>query len=84
ATLDPEVRDYDPRLALDGGADGLDFYRRLAAEAAGHLQPAGKLMLEFGDGQADELVKIFTAQKWVVEAVRADYSHRARILIVHR
>ena len=84
ATLDPEVRDYDPRLALDGGADGLDFYRRLAAEAATYLQPAGKLMLEFGDGQADALSQIFTAQKWIVEAVKDDYSHRARILIVHR
>lgn len=81
-TLDPEVRDHDPRLALDGGADGLDFYRRLATEATAFLKPGGKLMVEFGDGQADELQKIFTAQKWVVEAVKDDYSHRARILIV--
>lgn len=84
ATLDPEVRDHDPRLALDGGADGLDFYRRLAADSAAFLKPGGKLMLEFGDGQADELKKIFTAQKWVVEAVKEDYSHRARILVVRR
>jgi release factor glutamine methyltransferase len=84
ATLQPEVRDHDPRLALDGGVDGLNFYRRLAAEAAEFLKPAGKLMLEFGDGQADALQQIFTAQKWVVEAVQADYSHRARILIVRR
>ena len=84
ATLDPEVRDHDPRLALDGGVDGLDFYRQLAAEAAAFLKPGGKLMLEFGDGQADALQKIFTAQKWVVEAVKDDYSHRARILIVRR
>lgn len=81
ATLDPEVRDHDPRTALDGGADGLDFYRRLATDAAAFLKPGGKLMLEFGDGQADALQTIFTAQKWVVEAVKADYSHRARILI---
>ncbi len=84
ATLQPEVRDHDPRPALDGGADGLDFYRRLAAEAAAFLKPGGKLMMEFGDGQADDLQKIFTAQKWVVEAVQEDYSHRARILIVRR
>ena len=81
ATLDPEVRDHDPRTALDGGADGLDFYRRLATDAAAFLKPGGKLMLEFGDGQSDALQTIFTAQKWVVEAVKDDYSHRARILI---
>ena len=52
ATLQPEVRDFDPRGALDGGADGLDFYRRLAAEAAAFLKPGGRVMLEFGDGQA--------------------------------
>ena len=80
-TLDPEVKDYDPRGALDGGADGLDFYRRLAAEAKPFLKPTGKIMVEFGDGQADAIRSIFTAQKWIVEAVEEDYSHRARILI---
>jgi len=80
-TLDPEVKDFDPRGALDGGADGLDFYRRLAAEAKSFLKPDGKLMVEFGDNQAEDIKKIFTAQKWIVEAVQEDYSHRARILI---
>lgn len=83
-TLQAEVRDFDPRGALDGGADGLDFYRRLAAEAAAHLKPAGKIMVEFGDGQADEIKKIFAAQMWIVEAVRDDYSQRQRILIAQR
>ena len=81
ATLEPEVKDFDPRAALDGGADGLDFYRRLAAEAKPFLKPDGKLMVEFGDGQADDLKKIFAAEKWIVEAVQEDYSHRARILV---
>lgn len=81
AGLEPEVRDFDPRLALDGGADGLDFYRKLAAEAKPFLKPDGKIMLEFGDGQADEIKKIFAGEKWIVEAVREDYSHRARILV---
>ena len=79
--LDPEVKNYDPRGALDGGADGLDFYRRLAAEAKPFLKPTGKIMVEFGDGQADAIRSIFTAQKWIVEAVQEDYSHRARILV---
>jgi release factor glutamine methyltransferase len=81
ATLQPEVRDFDPRAALDGGADGLDFYRKLAVEAKPFLKPGGKIMLEFGDGQADAIRKIFEAEKWIVEAVKEDYSHRARILI---
>jgi release factor glutamine methyltransferase len=80
-TLEPEVKDFDPRAALDGGADGLDFYRRLAAEAKPFLKPGGKIMLEFGDGQAEEIKKILEAEKWIVEAVREDYSQRARILI---
>jgi len=80
-TLDPEVRDYDPRSALDGGADGLDFYRRFAAEARDFLNPAGKIMLEFGDGQADAIREIFEAQNWIVEAIREDYTRRQRILI---
>ena len=81
ATLEPEVRDYDPRAALDGGADGLDFYRKIAAEAKPFLKPDGKIMFEFGDGQAEAVKSIFENEKWIVEAVQEDYSHRARILI---
>jgi release factor glutamine methyltransferase len=80
-TLQPEVRDFDPRGALDGGTDGLDFYRMLAAQAKAFLKPDGKIMLEFGDGQADALKTIFENEKWIVESVKDDYSQRARILI---
>jgi release factor glutamine methyltransferase len=80
-TLQPEVRDFDPRGALDGGADGLDFYRMLAAGAKPFLKPGGKIMLEFGDGQADAIRTIFETEKWIVEAVKEDYSQRQRILI---
>ncbi|HTD68057.1 MAG TPA: peptide chain release factor N(5)-glutamine methyltransferase [Candidatus Limnocylindria bacterium] len=81
STLEPEVRDFDPKLALDGGEDGLDFYRRIAKEARAYLKPHGKLMLEFGDGQAVALEKIFSREKWIVEEIVADYSPRPRILI---
>lgn len=50
--LDPEVRLHDPRLALDGGADGLDFYRRILAGAPARLRPGGLLAVEVGAGQA--------------------------------
>ncbi|HEY4952271.1 MAG TPA: peptide chain release factor N(5)-glutamine methyltransferase [Verrucomicrobiae bacterium] len=82
-TLQPEVRDFDPQGALDGGADGLDFYRMLSTTAKPFLKPDGKIMLEFGDGQAGALRTIFENEKWIVEAVKDDYSQRARILIAH-
>ena len=81
AALQPEVRDFEPRSALDGGADGLDFFRRIASEAGPFLKPGGRAMLEFGDGQAEAIRKIFETEKWVVEAVKEDYSHRPRILV---
>ncbi len=80
-TLEPEVRDYDPRGALDGGADGLDFYRRLAEEAGPFLKANGRIMLEFGDGQAPAIKEIFEQQNWIVEAIGEDYTGRQRILI---
>src|SRR5206468_2092455 len=79
STLQPEVRDYDPRPALDGGPDGLEFFRRLAAEAGAHLKPGGRIMLEFGDGQADALRALFGPEKWIVEAVAEDYTGRPRV-----
>ena len=83
ATLEPEVRDHDPREALAGGPDGLDYYRRLAAGAGPFLEPGGRIMLEFGDGQADSVRAIFQEQNWVVESVVEDYNRRPRILIAH-
>lgn len=81
AALQPEVRDFDPRAALDGGEDGLAFYRLFASQAKPFLKPDGKIMLEFGDDQADSIRAIFENENWIVEAVKEDYSHRARILI---
>jgi len=79
--LEAEVRAHEPRLALDGGADGLQFYRRLAADAWPFLQPAGRIMLELGDEQAEAVREIFTRQKWIVEAVEPDYTGRSRIFV---
>ena len=81
ATLEAEVRDYDPKLALDGGEDGLEFYRVLAGAAGKWLQADGKIMLEFGEGQAEFIQEIFQKQKWIVEALESDYSQRLRFLI---
>jgi len=84
ATLEPEVRDFDPRAALDGGADGLNFIRLLASEAGAFLAPGGHLMFEFGDGQAEAAREILACQNWIVESVREDYSQRPRFLIARR
>lgn len=81
ASLQPEVRDFDPRLALDGGSDGLDCVRRLAAEGGGFLQPAGRLMLEFGDGQGRAVETMFAARGWGTEPLMVDLSGRDRFLI---
>lgn len=53
AELDKEVKEYEPRLALDGGADGLDYYRDIASYAPAYLSKGGCLVLEVGQGQAD-------------------------------
>ena len=82
--LQPEVRDHDPRLALDGGADGLDFFRRLAAEAGGRLNTAGRLMVELGDEQDAAVRTLLESQRWRVEAVENDDTGRPRILIARR
>lgn len=57
--LMPEVRDYEPHLALDGGEDGLDFYRRLAASAAACLKEGGWLLMEHGAAQEADIREIF-------------------------
>lgn len=58
STLMPEVREHEPRIALDGGADGLVFYRRIAQEAGRHLNGGGMLFFEIGCGQADAVREI--------------------------
>ena len=83
-TLQPEVRDFDPRVALEGGTDGLDFYRRLAAEAPTFIRQNGRIMLEFGDGQAADIRRIFEHQRWTTELVREDYTQRPRIFVARR
>ena len=59
AGLQREIRAFEPMTALDGGEDGLDFYRRLAKEAPEHLKPGGSLLMECGAGQAQEIVRLF-------------------------
>jgi release factor glutamine methyltransferase len=59
--LSPEVREFEPHVALFGGADGLDHHRTVLAQAAALLEPRGCLLMEFGDGQEDALRAVVAA-----------------------
>jgi release factor glutamine methyltransferase len=62
--LAPDVRLYDPPLALDGGPDGFSPYRAIVAGAPGHLAPGGHVLVEIGAGQADDVERIFAASRF--------------------
>lgn len=79
AHLQPEVR-FEPRMALDGGADGLDFYRRIAREAPAHLSERGMLAVEVGDGQAGEVAALFEAAGLRGAQVIGDLYGHARVV----
>ena len=79
ATLDASVRDHEPHLALDGGADGLDFYRILAIESPKHLKPNGTLVLEIGYNQGQAVCDLLK-DKFDAEFLK-DYSNNDRIVI---
>jgi release factor glutamine methyltransferase len=80
ASLAPEVRDYDPALALDGGADGLNGYRAIAAQARHLLAPGGILIVELGLGQEEAVRALFTKAGLTVAAARADLAGIPRAL----
>jgi release factor glutamine methyltransferase len=81
-TLAPEVSRWEPRAALDGGVDGLDFYRRIAAIAADYLAPQGALALEIGADMASEVSAICadTGRYREIEAFQ-DYAGRDRVIL---
>ena len=82
--LQPEVRNYEPRHALDGGVDGLAFFRKLAVATGPILKPGARLMLEFGDGQLDSIHAIFQSENWIVEAMQTDYTQLPRIAVLKK
>ncbi len=72
AMMPPEARDYEPRVTLDGGADGLDVQRRVAASATRWLAPGGHLLVETGEEQASLTVEIFTKSGLVPRIASSD------------
>lgn len=82
--LQPEVRDYEPEMALDGGADGLDFYRRLTTQAPGWLRPPGVLAVEVGAGQATSVEAMMKAAGFKQVTIRKDLQGIERVVVGHR
>lgn len=79
--LDPSVRDYEPRMALDGGADGLDFYRAIVRNFTAALKPGGFLCFEFGLGQQEAVCEILEQGGYEVCQLRDDNQGITRAVI---
>ena len=81
----PEVKDHEPHLALDGGADGLDVFRRLLPLAAEALRPGATMALELSEDNVETAAEICRAQGgWSHVEVRQDLTHRPRVLLAVR
>lgn len=79
--LQDEVRLFEPRLALDGGIDGLNFYKRIAKESSNFLKKDGIIFLEVGDDQKKEVTEIFDAQNFKLQKVKKDLAGFERALM---
>jgi release factor glutamine methyltransferase len=84
AALPPEVRLFDPRLALDGGSDGLHFYRSIAVAAPALLAPEGVLVVEIGPGQSEPVAALFAAAGLAPEPPQPDLSGVPRALVARK
>ena len=77
-TLDPRVRDFEPRLALDGGVSGLDFYDRYLADALNILKPGGAVFFEIGEGQGEALRRLMSGYGFENIKIERDYAGHDR------
>jgi len=80
ADLQPEIRDYEPQLALAGGADGLAIVRLIVASAPAHLARGGRLVLEVGFGEAAAAAALFAAAGFDEIEIRRDYARVQRVV----
>ncbi|MCX7819933.1 MAG: peptide chain release factor N(5)-glutamine methyltransferase [Kiritimatiellae bacterium] len=82
--LAPEVRDHEPRIALDGGPDGLEVIRRLIPAAFTALRPGGRLYLEIGDAQGAAVLELMTATGFTATRLLRDMSCHGRFATAQR
>jgi release factor glutamine methyltransferase len=83
-TLDPGVRDHEPRLALDGGFDGLDLVRQLIDQAPRHLAPGALIALEVADVQAATVLELLGAKGFENPAIHRDLGRLKRVVTALR
>ena len=82
-TLQREVKDHEPVLALDGGTQGLDFYSRILPESRAYLKPGGALLLEIGHNQGEALVSMAGEDEfWQPAEIRRDLNGKDRVCIL--
>lgn len=81
AGLENSVRDYEPHLALDGGTDGLDFYRSITGQWKEALVPGGRLYFEVGIGQADPVLRLMRGQGFGDLQVIKDHNQIPRVVL---
>ncbi len=77
-TLDPRVKDFEPRLALDGGESGLEFYDRYLADALNVLKPGGAVFFEIGENQGEALRKLMEGYGFSNVSIEKDYAGHDR------
>lgn len=82
--LQPEVRDFDPYIALSGGRDGLDFYRKVAKDLDFYLAEEGRIFMEIGHDQGQSVTEIFENEGFVCEPVIKDLSGLDRVVVARR
>jgi release factor glutamine methyltransferase len=78
--LAPEIRNWEPRAALDGGPDGLDFYRRIIPGAGAHLLPGGMVMVEMGTALAPAVAEIARSAGLAAEPPLRDWGGCDRVM----
>ena len=83
-SLDPSVKNYEPRIALYGGLDGLDFYRAIVENYTPLLRPGGYICLEFGMGQEADVCHILMQQGYELGRIARDSGERARAVLAQK
>ncbi|MBI3302940.1 MAG: peptide chain release factor N(5)-glutamine methyltransferase [Deltaproteobacteria bacterium] len=84
-TLQPEVRNWEPCDALDGGIDGLDFYRCLLSEGLPYLRSGGWLVMEIGQGQSPEIMRLVRERRDLSEGLCVrDYAGHERVVVAYK
>lgn len=78
--LQTEVKDFDPKEALDGGEDGLDFYRHIIRDSSEYLKSGGFLVFEIGDGQSERIIEILKNNNFEDIQSLKDYAGKERII----